>query len=70
MEGLPGGCSSISGCSAGMPELVVADGGSSDGSLQVLKDLAVADAWLRIISRSDRGTVDTLNKAFRAARGI
>ena len=50
-------------------ELLVADGGSSDGSLQVLEDLAVADPRLRIVSRSDCGPADALNKAFRAARG-
>ena len=50
-------------------ELLVADGGSTDGSLQVLEDLAEADPRLRIVSRSDRGPADALNKAFRAARG-
>lgn len=50
-------------------ELLLADGGSTDGSLQVLEDLAVVDPRLRIISRSDNGPADALNKAFRAARG-
>jgi hypothetical protein len=50
-------------------ELLMADGGSSDGSLQVLEDLAVADPRLRIVSRSDLGPADALNKAFRSARG-
>jgi len=50
-------------------ELLVADGGSTDASLQVLEDLAEADPRLRIVSRSDRGPADALNKAFRAARG-
>ena len=50
-------------------ELLVADGGSTDGSLQVLEDLAAADPRLRIVSKSDRGPADALNKAFRAARG-
>ncbi|MDA7685383.1 glycosyltransferase [bacterium] len=49
-------------------ELLVADGGSSDGSLQVLEDLAEVDPRLRIVSRSDRGPADALNKAFSAAR--
>lgn len=50
-------------------ELLVADGGSTDGSLQVLEDLAAADPRLRIVSTIDRGPADALNKAFRAARG-
>ena len=50
-------------------ELLVADGGSSDGSLAELKRLAQDDSRVRIISRSDSGPADALNKAFRAARG-
>ena len=50
-------------------ELLVTDGGSSDGSLQLLEDLASSDPRLRIVSRSDTGPADALNKAFRAARG-
>ena len=50
-------------------ELLVADGGSTDGSLQILEDLAATDPRLRIISRSDRGPADALNKAFGVARG-
>ena len=47
----------------------MADGGSTNESLQVLEDLAAADSRLRIISRTDRGPADDLNKALRAARG-
>ena len=50
-------------------ELLVADGSSTDGSLQVLEDLAAADARLRIVGRSNIGPADALNKAFRAALG-
>ncbi len=50
-------------------ELIVADGGSTDGSFQWLEDLSVADPRLRVVSKSDRGPADALNKAFRAARG-
>ena len=50
-------------------ELIVADGGSSDGSLQILEKYAKHDSRLRIISRRDNGPANALNKAFRAARG-
>lgn len=50
-------------------ELLVADGSSSDGSLQIIEALAAEEPRLRIISRSDSGPADALNKAFRAARG-
>jgi glycosyltransferase involved in cell wall biosynthesis len=50
-------------------ELLVSDGGSSDGSLQLLEALAAVDPRVRIISRSDDGPADALNQAFRAARG-
>ena len=50
-------------------ELLVADGGSTDGSLQVLEDLAASDPRVQIVSRSDSGPADALNKTFRQARG-
>ena len=50
-------------------ELLVADGGSTDGSLQMLENLAEANPRLRIVSRNDSGPADALNKAFREARG-
>ena len=50
-------------------ELLVADGGSSDGSLKILEALTAADPRVRIVSRSDNGPADALNQAFRAARG-
>ncbi|QNI99006.1 putative beta-glycosyltransferase/ family 2 [Synechococcus sp. A15-62] len=50
-------------------ELLVADGGSTDGSLQFLERLSVVDPRLRIVSTTDSGPADALNKAFKAARG-
>ena len=50
-------------------EVLVADGGSCDGSLEILEKMATIDKRIRIISRDDRGPADALNIAFRAARG-
>ena len=50
-------------------ELLVADGESTDDTLEVLEALARADSRLRIVSRRDQGPADAINKAFNAARG-
>ena len=50
-------------------EVLVADGGSTDGTLEALEQLAAENPRLRIVSRADTGPADALNKAFRAARG-
>lgn len=50
-------------------ELFVADGGSTDGSLEQLEHLSKKDSRLKLVSRSDMGPADALNKAFKAARG-
>ena len=50
-------------------ELVVADGGSTDGSLQLLHTLAQHDPRVRVHSEPDAGPADALNKALRRVRG-
>jgi hypothetical protein len=50
-------------------ELIVADGGSSDGALGLLESLSKADRRVRIIRGPDQGPADALNKALAAARG-
>ncbi|MCK4871322.1 MAG: glycosyltransferase [Phycisphaerales bacterium] len=48
-------------------ELIVMDGGSTDGTLEVLKK--VGDPRLRFTSSPDRGQADAINRGFAQARG-
>lgn len=48
-------------------ELIVMDGGSRDGSLEILE--AIDDPRLRFVSRRDRGQADAINRGFARARG-
>lgn len=50
-------------------ELIIADGGSTDGSLANLVKLQAGDPRLKIYSEPDRGPADALNKAFSHVRG-
>lgn len=50
-------------------ELLVADGGSTDGSIEFLTALASRDRRVRITYGPDQGPADALNKAFAQARG-
>lgn len=51
-------------------ELVVMDGGSTDGTLQILERLALqASGRMRWFSEADKGAADAINKAFGMARG-
>lgn len=50
-------------------ELIVADGGSTDGSVELLTRLANNDARLKWFSEPDTGPADALNKALGKARG-
>jgi glycosyltransferase involved in cell wall biosynthesis len=50
-------------------ELIVADGGSTDGSLHTLAALVGVHPELRLISGPDQGPADALNQAFAQARG-
>src|SRR5512141_110904 len=57
------GCGSI--------EHIVVDGGSTDGTIEILKRYSSMPsyAYLRWISEPDRGQTDALNKGFRMATG-
>jgi glycosyltransferase involved in cell wall biosynthesis len=50
-------------------ELVVADGGSADGTVDILRELAAADSRVRWLSSRDQGPADALNGALSRARG-
>jgi hypothetical protein len=50
-------------------ELVVADGGSTDGSLSVLESRQSMEPRLRVFSGKDTGPAQALNKALRSVRG-
>lgn len=48
-------------------EIVIKDGGSSDGSLSCVEDMA--DARIRLISSKDTGIYDAMNQAVRKCAG-
>lgn len=50
-------------------EHLVVDGGSSDGTIEILQEAAMADARVRWISEADRGQSDAMNKGIALARG-
>jgi glycosyltransferase involved in cell wall biosynthesis len=52
-------------------EHIVIDGGSTDGSVELLREFSSRPGWshLRWISEPDRGQSDALNKGFRMATG-
>ena len=50
-------------------EVVVSDGGSSDGTLDILKRIAAVDARLRWVSATDTGPAQAINRALELTRG-
>jgi glycosyltransferase involved in cell wall biosynthesis len=50
-------------------ELIVQDGGSTDGTLETLRDLAHAHAGLSWSSEADTGPAQAINRALRKASG-
>jgi glycosyltransferase involved in cell wall biosynthesis len=50
-------------------ELIIADGGSTDGTLEVLRTLAEKDRRVRWFSEKDDGPADAINKALARTRG-
>lgn len=60
---------SILGQSHADLELVVVDGGSTDGSVEILRDYAARDARLRWSSAADTGPAQAVNHGMSQARG-
>jgi glycosyltransferase involved in cell wall biosynthesis len=50
-------------------ELLAADDGSTDLSLSILQEIAQTDPRVRVISRENRGLVETLNELIKVSRG-
>lgn len=50
-------------------EYLLVDGGSSDGTLDIIKDYAARDSRIRWISEPDRGIADAFNKGIAMAQG-
>ena len=50
----------------GLYELIVVDGGSTDGALDIVREFA---ASLRYVSEKDEGLYDAMNKGVRMSRG-
>lgn len=52
-------------------ELIAIDDGSTDNSLNILRDFHLKDKRVRVlVNESNRGVAETLNRGIRAAKGI
>lgn len=50
-------------------EVLIADGGSSDGSLDIIKRYCAEDDRFHFVSKEDKGQADAIYKAFQNATG-
>jgi glycosyltransferase involved in cell wall biosynthesis len=50
-------------------EVLIADGGSTDGSLDVIRTFVARDGRFRLVSTADSGQSDGINRALRHATG-
>lgn len=50
-------------------EYIVVDGGSKDGTVDVIKDYSICSTWFKYISEPDEGMYDAINKGIKMATG-
>lgn len=50
-------------------EVLIADGGSNDGSLEIIRQYCEEDKRFRLVSQADSGQADAIQKAFKHASG-
>ena len=50
-------------------ELLICDGGSSDDTIKIVNDRMKFDKRIKIVSKTDNGVADSLNKGFSYASG-
>lgn len=50
-------------------EVLIADGGSSDESMDIIREYCDLDQRFRLVSTEDQGQADAVDKAFREAKG-
>jgi glycosyltransferase involved in cell wall biosynthesis len=50
-------------------EVLIADGGSNDGSLDIIEKFCTEDRRFRLVSMADEGQADSIHKAFQHANG-
>lgn len=50
-------------------EVLIADGGSNDGSLEIIQQYCTEDDRFRLVSQEDKGQADAIYKAFHHATG-
>jgi glycosyltransferase involved in cell wall biosynthesis len=50
-------------------EVLIADGGSNDGSLEIIEQFCNEDLRFKLVSTSDEGQADSIHKAFYLASG-
>ncbi len=50
-------------------EVLIADGGSTDGSVEIIERYCAGDARFRFVSRADHGQADAVNRALQHATG-
>jgi len=66
---LPDALSSIASQTFRDFEFIVIDDGSSDGSMEILRQFAMIEPRMRMTTRSNRGVIATRNELLSAARG-